>query len=78
MKATRTPSPGCPRTRSAAPEETLETQLWRLAAKDRDPNPHEAYLDRYPNGPHADDVCSREREGQGRRDPRNCDFTSLS
>ena len=43
---------------SAASEETLETQLWRLAGKDRDPNLLQAYLDRYPDGPHADDVRS--------------------
>ena len=43
---------------SAASEETLETQLWRLAGKDRDPNLLQAYLDRYPDGPHAEDVRS--------------------
>ncbi len=43
---------------SSAPEETLETQLWRLAGKDRDPNLLQAYLDRYPDGPHAADVRS--------------------
>ena len=43
---------------SAASEETLETQLWRLAGKDRDPNLLQAYLDRYPDGPHAADVRS--------------------
>ena len=43
---------------SAASEETLETQLRRLAGKDRDPNLLQAYLDRYPDGPHADDVRS--------------------
>jgi tetratricopeptide (TPR) repeat protein len=42
----------------ATPEETLEAQLWRLAGKDRDPNLLAAYLDRYPNGPHANDVRS--------------------
>ena len=39
-------------------EETLETQLWRLAGKDRDPNLLQAYLDHYPDGPHAADVRS--------------------
>jgi TPR repeat protein len=43
---------------NAASEETLETQLWRLAGKDRDPNLLAAYLDRYPDGPHAADVRS--------------------
>ena len=43
---------------SAASEQTLETQLWRLAGKDRDPNLLQAYLDRYPQGPHAEDVRS--------------------
>ena len=43
---------------SAAAEETLETQLWRLAGKDRDPNLLQAYLDHYPDGPHAADVRS--------------------
>ena len=43
---------------SATPEETLETQLWRLAGKDRDPKLLAAYLDRYPDGPHAVDVRS--------------------
>ena len=43
---------------SAAPEETVETQLWRLAGKDRDPNLLQAYLDHYPDGPHAADVRS--------------------
>ncbi len=43
---------------ASAPEETLETQLWRLAGKDRDPNLLQAYLDRYPDGPHAADVRS--------------------
>jgi hypothetical protein len=42
----------------AGPEETLETQLWRPAGKDRDPNLLQAYLDRYPDGPHAADVRS--------------------
>jgi TPR repeat protein len=41
---------------SAGPEETPETQLWRLAGKDRDQNLLQAYLDRYPDGPHAADV----------------------
>jgi TPR repeat protein len=39
-------------------EETVETQLWRLAGKDRDRNLLQAYLDRYPDGPHAADVRS--------------------
>src|SRR5208337_4600042 len=43
---------------NASAEEPLETQLWRLAGKDRDPNLLEAYLDRYPEGPHAADVRS--------------------
>ncbi len=43
---------------AAATEETLETQLWRLAGKDRDPNLLQAYLDHYPDGPHAVDVRS--------------------
>ena len=43
---------------ASAAEETLETQLWRLAGKDRDPNLLQAYLDRYPDGPHATDVRS--------------------
>ena len=43
---------------SAAAEETVETQLWRLAGKDRDPNLLQAYLDHYPDGPHAFDVRS--------------------
>jgi TPR repeat protein len=43
---------------AASAEETLETQLWRLAGKDRDPNLLQAYLDRYPDGPHAADVRS--------------------
>jgi Caspase domain/Sel1 repeat len=43
---------------TTAAEETLETQLWRLAGKDRDPNLLQAYLDRYPDGPHAADVRS--------------------
>jgi len=43
---------------SAAAEETVETQLWRLAGKDRDPNLLQAYLDHYPDGPHAADVRS--------------------
>lgn len=43
---------------ASAAEETLETQLWRLAGKDRDPNLLQAYLDRYPDGPHAADVRS--------------------
>jgi TPR repeat protein len=42
----------------APAEETIETQLWRLAGKDRDPNLLQAYLDRYPDGPHATDVRS--------------------
>src|SRR5271157_2501498 len=42
----------------AATEESPETQLWRLAGKDRDPNLLAAYLDRYPEGPHAADVRS--------------------
>ncbi len=37
-------------------EETPETQLWRLAGGERDPNLLAAYLDRYPEGPHAADV----------------------
>jgi TPR repeat protein len=49
----------------AAADETLETQLWRLAGKDRDPNLLAAYLDRYPDGPHAADVRSLlSREGK--------------
>jgi TPR repeat protein len=43
---------------SAAAEDTLETQLWRLAGRDRDQNLLQAYLDRYPDGPHAADVRS--------------------
>ncbi len=43
---------------ATAAEETLETQLWRLSGKDRDPNLLQAYLDRYPDGPHAADVRS--------------------
>src|SRR5271157_5614176 len=43
---------------NAATEESPETQLWRLAGKDRDPNLLAAYLDRYPEGPHAADVRS--------------------
>jgi Caspase domain len=43
---------------SAAADETVETQLWRLAGKDRDPNLLQAYLDHYPDGPHAADVRS--------------------
>jgi TPR repeat protein len=43
---------------SAAAEETVETQLWRLAGKERDPNLIRAYLDHYPDGPHAADVRS--------------------
>ena len=43
---------------ASAGEETLETQLWRLAGKDRDPNLLQAYLDRYPDGAHAADVRS--------------------
>jgi TPR repeat protein len=43
---------------ATAAEETLETQLWRLAGKDRDPNLLQAYLDHYPDGPHAADVRS--------------------
>jgi TPR repeat protein len=42
----------------AAAEETLETLLWRFAGKDRDPNILHAYLDRYPDGPHAADARS--------------------
>jgi TPR repeat protein len=41
-----------------AGEETVETQLWRLAGKDRDRNLLQAYLERYPEGPHATDVRS--------------------
>jgi TPR repeat protein len=43
---------------ASAAEETVETQLWRLAGKDRDPNLLQAYLERYPDGPHAADVRS--------------------
>jgi TPR repeat protein len=43
---------------ASAAEETVETQLWRLAGKDRDANLLQAYLDRYPDGPHAADVRS--------------------
>ena len=43
---------------STAAEETPETQLWRLAGKDRDTNLLQAYLDHYPDGPHAADVRS--------------------
>ena len=43
---------------ASAAEQTLETQLWRLAGKDRDPSLLQAYLDRYPDGPHATDVRS--------------------
>jgi TPR repeat protein len=43
---------------AASAQEPLETQLWRLAGKDRDPNLLQAYLDRYPDGPHAADVRS--------------------
>ena len=43
---------------ATAAEETLETQLWRLSGKDRDPNLLQAYLARYPDGPHAADVRS--------------------
>ncbi len=43
---------------ASAADETVETQLWRLAGKDRDPNLLQAYLDRYPDGPHATDVRS--------------------
>jgi TPR repeat protein len=43
---------------ASAAEEPVETQLWRLAGKDRDPNLLQAYLDRYPDGPHAADVRS--------------------
>ncbi len=39
-------------------EESTETQLWRLAGQERDPNLLAAYLDRYPQGPHASDVRS--------------------
>src|SRR5271165_717701 len=50
---------------SAATEESPETQLWRLAGKDRDPNLLAAYLDHYPDGPHAADVRSLlSREGK--------------
>jgi tetratricopeptide (TPR) repeat protein len=41
-----------------ASEETVETQLWRLAGRDRDPSLLQAYLDHYPEGPHATDVRS--------------------
>ena len=43
---------------STAAEETIETQLWRLAGKERDRNLLQAYLDHYPDGPHAADVRS--------------------
>ena len=43
---------------NAPAEETPETQLWRLAGGERDPNLLAAYLDRYPEGPHAADVRS--------------------
>ena len=43
---------------ASAAEETVETQLWRLAGKDQDPNLLQAYLERYPDGPHAADVRS--------------------
>src|SRR5271165_2212403 len=43
---------------NASAEESLETQLWRLAGRDKDPNLLEAYLDRYPEGPHAEDIRS--------------------
>ena len=43
---------------NAATEESPETQLWRLAGGERDPNLLTAYLDRYPDGPHAADVRS--------------------
>ncbi len=43
---------------NAPTEETPETQLWRLAGGERDPNLLAAYLDRYPEGPHAADVRS--------------------
>jgi TPR repeat protein len=43
---------------AAAADETPETQFWRLAGNDRDPNLLQAYLDRYPDGPHAADVRS--------------------
>ena len=41
-----------------AAEEQPETLLWRLAGKDKDPNLLSAYLERYPQGPHAADVRS--------------------
>jgi TPR repeat protein len=41
---------------SVGSEETPETQLWRLAGKDRDQNLLQAYLDRYPDGAHAADI----------------------
>ena len=43
---------------SATAEETLETQLWRLAGKERDAKLLQAYLDHYPDGPHVADVRS--------------------
>jgi TPR repeat protein len=43
---------------AGAGAETPEMQLWRLAGQDRDRNLLEAYLDRYPDGPHAQDVRS--------------------
>jgi TPR repeat protein len=55
---------------SAAVEETLETQLWRLAGKERDPNLLQAYLDHYPDGPHATDVRSL-LSGGGKAGPTN-------
>ncbi len=39
-------------------EVSPETQLWRLAGQERDANLLAAYLDRYPEGPHASDVRS--------------------
>ena len=43
---------------NAPAEDTSETRLWRLAGGERDPNLLAAYLDRYPEGPHAADVRS--------------------
>ncbi len=37
-------------------ETTPEALLWQAAAKDRDRNLFAIYLDRYPKGPHAEDV----------------------
>jgi uncharacterized caspase-like protein len=48
-----------------AAEESPETQLWRLAGQERDPNLLAAYLDRYPEGPHASDGRSL-RAGAGK------------